>query len=265
MSKNEVTKTVKTELQNSTFINEEFLQLCKEKAGMENIDSRDIKTPYINIIQSLSPQRKKNHEAYIPGCEEGDITISSTKEIRKTLKFIFCASEKSFPEYSIDDQGTKVFVQRHMDEAILDVCEKGNGIRKGYFTKEGNEIVPTRVCYVLVENEDGTFTKAVINLKKSNLSSWKELATLISNQKLTVDGTIISPPPFSFKYSAETKIEIKGANEFFVFKFSDLKTIVTENEFTQAKNFYYDFKKNNIKISEESFSDELSIEASKII
>ncbi len=51
------------------------------KRGSENVDMEDIAIPRLELIQALSPCRKKNDSAYIEGAEEGMMYNNVTREL----------------------------------------------------------------------------------------------------------------------------------------------------------------------------------------
>ena len=245
---NQITTTTKNELTLPSDMMQEFLQDCINKAGMENIDQRDYITPHICLVQALSPQRRKTHEAYIEGAVEGDFVLTSTKEILKSFNFIFVASQKKYMEYTINDKGQKdQFIAKHLEESILDTCVREYKGAKGYFTPAGKIIVPCRTAYVLLINEDGTTQRAIITFKNTGFQPWKLLNTMMGNQKIKVGNKIIPATcTYGFVYKAESKEETKKEGSFYNFSFTDLKQMVNEDQFKAAKAFYNDFKKNNI-------------------
>ena len=56
--------------------------------GSEDVDANDLTIPRIQIIQALSPQKKKTHAKYIDGAEEGFAFNTATDELYKDGLFI---------------------------------------------------------------------------------------------------------------------------------------------------------------------------------
>lgn len=73
MSKNQVT-AVQTQMP-------AFLQGKTSSRGQENVTSSDLIIPRLEIVQSLSPCRKKTDPAYIEGAEEGLLYNNVTREL----------------------------------------------------------------------------------------------------------------------------------------------------------------------------------------
>jgi len=56
--------------------------------GSEDVGIEDLTIPRLEIVQALSPCRKKTNAAYIEGCEEGQLYNSITREIYGDKVFI---------------------------------------------------------------------------------------------------------------------------------------------------------------------------------
>lgn len=52
-----------------------------ESRGSEEVTIKDVTIPRLQLVQDLSPQRKKNQAEYIEGCEEGMMFNSVTNEL----------------------------------------------------------------------------------------------------------------------------------------------------------------------------------------
>lgn len=56
--------------------------------GSEDVSSDDLTIPRLQIIQALSPQKKKTNSAYIDGAEEGHAFNTATEELYKNGLFL---------------------------------------------------------------------------------------------------------------------------------------------------------------------------------
>ena len=73
---NEMTKVGQTAIQAVP----EFLKTGTAR-GNEQVGASDLIIPRIELVQSLSPCRKKTDPAYIEGAEEGDLYNNVTREL----------------------------------------------------------------------------------------------------------------------------------------------------------------------------------------
>lgn len=70
---------------------------AESRRGSENVQPEDLTIPRIDLIQSISPQRKKTDPAYIEGAEEGMLFNSvSSKLYGSSVIFIACFFRKEW-------------------------------------------------------------------------------------------------------------------------------------------------------------------------
>lgn len=80
MAKKEVT-TANEDTELALFGNERPDYVTDTGRGSEGVTVDDMSLPRLSIIQDLSPQRKKNEDAYIDGAEEGMIFNTASNEL----------------------------------------------------------------------------------------------------------------------------------------------------------------------------------------
>lgn len=82
MAKNQV---VETNANNSVMLMSdevpEFLKNQTSSRGSENVGANDLVIPRLELVQDLSPCRKKSDPSYIPGCEEGMLYNNVTRQL----------------------------------------------------------------------------------------------------------------------------------------------------------------------------------------
>lgn len=258
-------------------INDQLLDLCN--AGFENIDSTDIKIPYVFIVQALSQCKQEESEIYIADTKDGDIVLSSPLkkfEGKQGVNFILCGVDKNYPEFA-GDETNKTLVKLHKDKSILDKCIRDTKTNKGFFIAEGegagNEVLPTTILYVLIENEDKTLTRASIILRKARLGAGKNLLTLVANQpkvKHPKTGNLLNLPIFTFMYKLSTKKEASksdASKKYFNYAFTSVGQVSNE-QFKQGKAFYEDYKANILSVHldlQEDKENKTEIDASDIL
>lgn len=155
--------------------------------GSEEVTTNDITLPRLEIIQDLSPQRKKSEPEYIEGAEEGMVFNTVTKEL-------------------LGDQVLVIPVYFQMQYIIWKDRKKGGGFggafpseaeaieaRKALENPEDWAIVDTHVHYVLrlVEGstmEDPILEEAVISMAKSKAKvsrNWNTLVKLAGGDRFS--------------------------------------------------------------------------------
>lgn len=206
MAVKKTTKSAKTEV-------EEYDWSQEETTGFESTNQSDLGIPFLQIIQSGSPEFDKKHDDYpskkIEGIQEGDIINSLTREIlyvteEDPLLFVPCYAEKLYPEFK--PRGSNGgFVQVHRDASILNRCkrnEKNKDVLQDGAGK-GNEIITTHYIYGFAQNSEGSWDKAVIGMTSTQLKNARRFLNMM--QSIKCNGK--TPPMFSHIYELSTKVE----------------------------------------------------------
>ncbi|AIZ01478.1 hypothetical protein J3_0031 [Vibrio phage J3] len=142
--------------------------------GSEDVSSDDLTIPRIQIIQALSPQKKKTHAKYIEGAEEGMAFNTATEELfTDGLYVIPVYFRKEFliwtAERSADTNG---FHGSYPTEAAAVEALKALPNRAEL------EIVDTHQQFVLIiDPAKKTAQEAVISMAKSQIKVSKRLNT----------------------------------------------------------------------------------------
>lgn len=128
---------------------QEFLDHADK--GNEHVTAEDVSTPFLAIIQSGSPQRKKANDKYIDGAEEGDIFMTVGGQLFKDVLAVPCAFQSRWVEWTPRDKGGG-FVRAY------DIGERPPGVRKGDIRvklSNGNDAVKHHYHYVVIMDEEG--------------------------------------------------------------------------------------------------------------
>lgn len=141
--------------------------------GAENVTQDDLVIPRLEVVQALSPCRKKNDPAYIEGIEEGMLYNSVTREVYGSKVMIVPVSFKK--EY-----------------LLWKDRKQGGGFRGAHDTKDGAEsfrlsledaaaveIVDTAQHFCLIIRADGSTEEIALSLSKSKLKMSRTLNSLI--------------------------------------------------------------------------------------
>lgn len=81
MSKNQVAKQESSQVAMFSTDVPEHLRGKTSSRGSENVGTEDLVIPRLELVQALSPCRKKTDPAYIEGCEEGMLYNNVTREL----------------------------------------------------------------------------------------------------------------------------------------------------------------------------------------
>ena len=161
-------------------------------AGTENVGTDDLSIPRLDVIQSLSPQRKKSDPAYIEGAEEGLLFNSVTGKLYgKEVAFVPCYFRKEYIIWKDRDSGGG------FNGAFDDRAEAE---RKAHELGRNYEVVDTAQHFGLIVHPDMSMEQVVLSCAKSKLKMSRQLNTL---------ARMTNADSFASLYRIEA-IEVKG-------------------------------------------------------
>jgi hypothetical protein len=140
--------------------------------GNETVTMADLSIPRVEIVQSLSPQRKKNDPAYIEGADEGMMFNTVTGELYGTEINIIPVMFRK--EYVIWRKRLKgggfrgVYPSAELARQALNAMED----------RDDCEILDTDQHFVVVVHKDGRVEDAVISMSKTKMKTSRQLNTM---------------------------------------------------------------------------------------
>lgn len=152
--------------------------------GQENVGIEDISIPRLDIVQSLSPQRRKNDPAYIEGAEEGLLFNSVTNTLYgDKVHFVPVYFRKEWLIWKNQDAGGG-FNGAYPSEATAKDEMVSQGFEGQTFTKDGNEfptyeIIDTAQHFGLIVHDNGSTEEVVISMSKSKMKISRQLNTMV--------------------------------------------------------------------------------------
>jgi len=204
--------------------------------GAENVGTDDMIIPRIELIQALSPVRKKSDPAYIEGAEEGMLYNNVTRTlygtevtvvpVYYTKQFLVWKDRKAGGGGSNGFRGA--FASKELaDRAIAELGE------------EALEVSDTAQHFVLVRNGDD-WQEAVISMAKSKVKVSKRWNSLMR---------LSNTDSFSRAYKLSATTETNARNEsYFNFNVSALG-FVSKDMYERAEKLYETIRTGAVKVS----------------
>lgn len=232
MAKNQV--AVKEEFE---IVTNEIPDFMKQgNRGAENVGTDDMIIPRIELIQALSPVRKKSDPAYIEGAEEGMLYNNVTRTlygtevtvvpVYYTKQFLVWKDRKAGGGGSNGFRGA--FATKELaDRAIAELAE------------EALEVSDTAQHFVLVRNGDD-WQEAVISMAKSKVKVSKRWNSLMR---------LSNTDSFSRAYKLSATTETNARNEsYFNFNVAALG-FVNKELYERAEKLYETIRTGGVKVS----------------
>lgn len=232
----------------------ETLAILRQEAGagFENADVNDIGIPFLNIIQGLSPELQRSSAKFIQSAEMGMAFNTMNRELyecrvgspgSEPIVVIPCSYRKAYPEWKPRDGGSGGgFVRNHESSDILRSTNK-NAKNEDELPNK-NVIVTTAYFAVLVKNQDGSFTPAIIPMKGTQLKKARGwLSVSIQRAVDPKTGESFQLPMYSHEYNLTTVEEKNEKGTFWGWRIEKASPIkkanidAAKNLLTQSQSF----------------------------
>lgn len=158
--------------------------------GLEEVSGRDLIVPRLYVMQSMSPWAQKSNEAYIEGCEEGNI-LNNVSEVamcgEKGIEILPFYRTYKVIEKEMGKKGDKFVADRgNSPELLTGKHSFKNGEGKIVSREnDSNCFVETYEFGVLVINEDGSSYPALLSTTKSQLREARRWQTMMNEYRLS--------------------------------------------------------------------------------
>lgn len=213
-------------------------------AGNKNISQQDVATPYLYVLQPLSPQAQPAHDAYIDGAAPGMFLNNAAQEVydaEKGVLFIPAYYERKFVEWVDRDAGGGWVGEHDIDSDIMDFAELvENPVNKRKTLRMKSDpthiLVETAYHYGLFRHPvSGLWLPIVVPMKSTMLKVNRQLNQIITNT--VIPGSGKKAPRWLYPFTLHTRAESDGKNTWHTIAFKREAMPVTMDEYTQAKAF----------------------------
>lgn len=202
--------------------------------GLEKVSSDDMTIPRLAIIQSGSPQRKKKDDKYIDEADEGMVFNTVSNALYKdTFYVVPCEFEKLFIEWIPRESGGGLVTMYNTSNKPQAKKEE-NGRR--FLLENGNQLVDTAQHYVMVIGKDGSYEPAVMSMSSSLLTVSRNWVTRMKLQRENVNGKLIEPPTFYYKWPVTTIEKTNSDGSWFIYKIGNPEPIGDADLYQAAKS-----------------------------
>lgn len=150
--------------------------------GQENVGAEDLVIPRLEVVQDLSPARKKSDPNYIEGAEEGMLYNNVTRELYgKSVLVVPVGFVKEWLIWKDREKGggfRGAFPSQAEAEAVRDGLDDGDDC----------EVIDTNQQFCLLIKEDGTAEEIVVSMAKSKAKvsrKWNSLIRLANGDSFS--------------------------------------------------------------------------------
>lgn len=169
--------------------------------GTENLDRDDFKIPFLNLLQSLSPEVQSDDPKFIPGAEVGMFANSVTKQLfsgSDGVILVPCYREHHFVEWQPRNQGGGFVAIHATDSEVVQRAKAEAKSFKDLRTPAGNDLVDTFQLYCLRLNAVDAAEPAeivVLSCTKTKIKRYREYMTRVGTFVLQdEEGNVLASP-----------------------------------------------------------------------
>jgi hypothetical protein len=231
-------------------------------SGFEEASASAYAIPFLQILQSGSPQCKKSDGAYIKGAEEGMLYNTVTGEIfdgEKGIEVIPVHYSNRFIEWKPRESGGG-FVAEHLVGTTPPTRkdEKGRDV-----LPNGNTLVDTRNHYVMVRQPDGTLTPALITMASTQLKKSRQWMSKMQGIKIKTPAGFVTAPMMSRIYRITTQPEQNDKGSWFGFRIELVGMVEDVAEYNEAKAFRDAVKSGTARVQQPAGDEEFDTEGAE--
>lgn len=208
--------------------------------GMEEVTSKDIIIPRLELIQALSPARDKTSAAYIEGAEEGSLFNSVTRRLYGSeVLLVPVVYKKQWLVWKDRKQGGGTNGFRGAFDS--DQAAKAE-IERLSQTEQGLEMVETAQHFCILLGRSGEMEEIVLSMAKTKLKvsrRWNSLMRMAEGDS------------FSRVYKVSSLVETNARNE----KFFNLNIVsagyAPQAVYLKAESMYNQIRGGGVVISQD--------------
>ena len=220
-------------------------------AGFQNATVDSYAIPFLQLLQSGSPQCKRSDGAFIEGASEGMLLDTVTNEVidvfKKPIRLVAVFYKEAKVEWKIRENGGG-FVEEHpmSFDPKTERDEKNRDIMPN-----GNQLVDTATFYVLRLKDDGVPAPMVLTMTSTQRKKARKFLTTL-NAPLRYNGQLVPRPPMFLRvFEFWTKAESNDKGSWFGWDFKEVG-LADAATFNVAKEFFQAVQGGRVKEATES-------------
>jgi hypothetical protein len=229
-------------------------------AGLENLSANEILTPFLALLQPLSPQLDKTHQKYLPNAEQGMFLNTLTNELydgETGLECIFIARDYVYGEWVPRDQGGGFKGTRDPSDALVQKLLQEQGGFKKLETPDGTDLVEQYNLYSFVapKLDPMTIDQVVIGFTSTKIKPYKNLMSRIARIRYPVGNKMVQPPLWAHKWKLTAVAQSNSKGRYWNYHFQlangesspDSLLQLDDPLYVQAKGFNEMFKTGKVR------------------
>lgn len=218
-------------------------EFMEELAGdgeqyQESMSKDDMSIPFLQILQSLSPQCTKGEAEFIKGAEPSDLFDTVTQTLFKTrddddnsiegVRILPIHYKRSFIEWVPRNQGGGIVNEWTVDEGLQIVTQRNDSnldiIQEGSpYGTPGNQLNDTHTHFVFLIKEDGSYEPMILTMASTQIKPSKDLNNMVSKHALPNGGKAAR---FFGVYGVTTQRRSNDQGSWYIWKFEKVDDVL---------------------------------------
>jgi len=215
-------------------------------AGM---NQDDFALPFLRLLTNTSPEVGEV-EGALPGMIYNSVT-GHLFDGKKGIIVVPCAYVRQYIEWAPRGSGSGAPIQIYPSTSdILSRTHREPGENKDYLDN-GNYIENTANHYVMVVDENGVPSPALIVMKSTQLKKSRKWNSMMQSVKLQGKNGLFTPPMYSQLYRLSTQAESNDKGKWFGWEVERIGTVEDEGVYQIAKAFAQSVTSGQVKTKHE--------------
>jgi len=214
--------------------------------GLENLGQDDIALPFLKVLSRQDPTLDDLEDA-----KPGDIlnTVSNGVYSGKTgIRVVPCAYQRRFVEWAPRGSGNGAPINIFTPEDKRPQTERGDDNKDYVVGGNGSYLEETHQHFVLVVEDDGTVTSALIAMKSTQLKKSRKWNSMVAQRSVMGKNGPFTPPRFSHIYRLKTISEENSKGSWHGWEISLEGMVDDAAVYKQAKDFAESILRGDVEV-----------------
>lgn len=232
-------------------VSDELAALLEQSkgGGFEEATVDAFATPFLVILQDLSPQTKKLMPGYIEGAKPGQILQSVSQELFEGIEVIPCYFSRVFIEWVSRAKGGGLVGIHPADTPLVQQIVRDE--KNQPMLPNGHTLEDTRQHYVLLKHPSGQYIQCLIAMKSTQIKRSKRWMASMSAGLPHGTKLLNDLPSYACSYKLTVEEEANEQGQWYSWVASE-RTLITDVElFRRAKAFNESVKRGQTRANYE--------------
>jgi hypothetical protein len=225
--------------------------------GVDELGSEDLAIPFLKVLQKMSPELDD-----IEGARAGDLYNTVTKEVIKGsdgVRVVNCAYTLQHIEWEPRGTGSGAPHAIYSAGDTLPKTERGDDNKDYVVDGSGRYLERTAQHYVLIIDEDGITSQALLPMKATQLKKSKQWNSAMKSMKMKDgSGNLFTPARFSHVWHLESVSEENKNGSWHGWQISKDSQIEDPGIYAEAKHFAQSIMAGQVKVQHVQEPDKIS-------